>query len=157
MLQNEPLIAKLGFDTTLNGPSKVWFTAIPVQAPPVPVYATLNLLFEKIEWSAKHDHEWSGKNDHRWVIFIPSKKKRCALVVAGLVPALELREAVRPRVLRQQFEHAPGLFRVTVYDPTGREVHFSGYQPTYPFFPPLFFYTTLISQTYMIFLKRSGK
>ena len=41
MLQNGPLIAKIGFDTAENGPSKVWDTGIssgiPVRAPLVPV------------------------------------------------------------------------------------------------------------------------
>ena len=30
VLQNEPLVAKIGFDTTANGPSKAWVTGIPV-------------------------------------------------------------------------------------------------------------------------------
>ena len=38
MLQNEPLVAKIGPDTAENGPSKVWYTGIPVQAPPIPVH-----------------------------------------------------------------------------------------------------------------------
>ena len=49
MLQNETLVAKIGFDTAENGPSKVWVTGTLVyryidiqgQTPPVQVYPSL--------------------------------------------------------------------------------------------------------------------